>query len=57
MNRRLIILKTILWAFVGMLTVMTSVRFLNGLGATTNLNDAAPWGLWIAFAARPESVP
>ncbi|AFM41656.1 polysulfide reductase [Desulfosporosinus acidiphilus SJ4] len=25
------------------------VRFIFGLGATTNLNDQWPWGLWIAF--------
>jgi Ni/Fe-hydrogenase subunit HybB-like protein len=24
-------------------------RFLYGLGATTNLTDATPWGLWIGF--------
>jgi Ni/Fe-hydrogenase subunit HybB-like protein len=24
-------------------------RFLFGLGATTNLNDGYPWGLWISF--------
>lgn len=25
------------------------VRFVFGLGATTNLNDTFPWGLWISF--------
>jgi Ni/Fe-hydrogenase subunit HybB-like protein len=25
------------------------VRFTQGLGAVTNLSDAAPWGLWIGF--------
>ena len=25
------------------------VRFLNGMGATTNLSDAYPWGLWIVY--------
>jgi Polysulphide reductase len=25
------------------------VRFVSGLGATTNLNDQWPWGLWISF--------
>ena len=25
------------------------VRFIFGLGATTNLNDVYPWGLWISF--------
>ncbi len=27
----------------------TVVRFVRGLGASTNLNDAFPWGLWIGF--------
>lgn len=27
----------------------TYVRFFHGLGASTNLNDAFPWGLWIGF--------
>jgi len=27
----------------------TFVRFFRGLGASTNLNDAFPWGLWIGF--------
>ncbi|MCM2357849.1 MAG: polysulfide reductase NrfD, partial [Geobacteraceae bacterium] len=26
-----------------------AVRFVFGLGATTNLNDTYPWGLWISF--------
>jgi Ni/Fe-hydrogenase subunit HybB-like protein len=25
------------------------VRFVKGIGATTNLNDGYPWGLWIAY--------
>jgi Ni/Fe-hydrogenase subunit HybB-like protein len=49
MSRRLIILKTILWAFVGALAALSVARFWHGLGATTNLNDASPWGLWIAL--------
>ncbi|UCG87129.1 MAG: Ni/Fe-hydrogenase cytochrome b subunit [Gemmatimonadota bacterium] len=49
MNRRLLILKTALWALVGVLAVVTVARFVNGLGAVTNLSDAAPWGLWIGF--------
>lgn len=28
---------------------VTVVRFTRGLGATTNLSDAFPWGLWIGF--------
>jgi c(7)-type cytochrome triheme protein len=27
----------------------TYVRFVRGLGASTNLSDAFPWGLWIGF--------
>ena len=49
MTNRLSVLKTILWASVGVLAVVTVVRFTRGLGAVTNLSDAAPWGLWIAF--------
>ncbi len=29
--------------------VVTVLRFTQGLGATTNLSDAFPWGLWIGF--------
>lgn len=25
------------------------IRYLNGLGATTNLSDGRAWGLWISF--------
>ena len=25
------------------------LRFFHGLGASTNLNDRFPWGLWIGF--------
>src|SRR5512133_369744 len=27
----------------------TIIRFTQGLGATTNLSDAFPWGIWIGF--------
>src|SRR5271157_530765 len=27
----------------------TIVRFARGLGASTNLSDAFPWGLWVGF--------
>jgi Ni/Fe-hydrogenase subunit HybB-like protein len=29
--------------------VASLARFIFGLGATTNLNDTYPWGLWISF--------
>ena len=25
------------------------LRYINGLGATTNLSDGRPWGFWISF--------
>ena len=27
----------------------TVIRFTRGLGASTNLNDQFPWGIWISF--------
>ena len=35
-------------AWIGGL-IATIVRFTSGLGASTNLSDAYPWGLWIGF--------
>ncbi len=29
--------------------ILTVIRFTKGLGATTNLSDYNPWGLWIGF--------
>jgi Ni/Fe-hydrogenase subunit HybB-like protein len=29
--------------------ILGIIRLVQGLGATTNLNDGYPWGLWIAF--------
>ncbi len=49
MTDRLTALKTVLWTLVGVLAAVTVVRFTHGLGAVTNLSDAAPWGLWIGF--------
>jgi len=41
--------KTILWAIVGLGISVGITRFVFGLGATTNLTDLIPWGLWIGF--------
>lgn len=41
--------KSILWAIMGVWAVVTVARFANGLGATSALTDAVPWGFWIAF--------
>ncbi|GFE61790.1 NrfD/PsrC family molybdoenzyme membrane anchor subunit [Geobacter sp. AOG2] len=42
--------------FIKLMIVLTGIgavaamaRFVFGLGATTNLNDMYPWGLWISF--------
>jgi Ni/Fe-hydrogenase subunit HybB-like protein len=42
-------LKDILWIFVLFGLVAGIFRFWFGLGATTNLSDAVPWGLWKVF--------
>ncbi len=49
LDRRLAVLKTVLWGLVGVLAAVTFVRFTRGLGAVTNLSDGTPWGLWIGF--------
>ncbi|MGD8439176.1 MAG: hypothetical protein PVG53_01475 [Holophagae bacterium] len=41
--------KTVLWALVGAALVALAARFATGLGATTNLDDLTPWGLWIGL--------
>ncbi len=48
------VLKFTFWKVVGVIIVAaglyaTYVRFGEGLGASTNLSDAFPWGLWIGF--------
>ncbi len=40
--------KLMFW-LVGVGFVAAIIRFVLGLGATTNLNDTYPWGLWVAF--------
>ncbi len=42
------------WRLIGWLCVVAGlyaayVRFTQGLGAATNLNDDFPWGLWVGF--------
>jgi Ni/Fe-hydrogenase subunit HybB-like protein len=49
MTDRKIALKSFLWLLVGILITVSLARFIRGLGATTNLSDSTPWGLWIAF--------
>lgn len=46
MNSRLRLVKDLLW-FVALFGLVAGVfRIWFGLGATTNLSDAMPWGLW-----------
>lgn len=42
-------LKFALWAVAGLAAAAAVARFLYGLGPTTNLSDATPWGIWIGF--------
>ena len=42
-------LKFILWMVAGLAAAVAAARFLFGLGATTHLSDATPWGIWIGF--------
>ncbi|BCR05635.1 formate dehydrogenase [Desulfuromonas versatilis] len=39
----------LMFALVVVGVAASLVRFVFGLGATTNLNDTYPWGLWISF--------
>src|SRR6478672_547533 len=41
---RIIFLAIMALGFYG-----TAIRFVQGLGASTNLNDQFPWGIWIGF--------
>lgn len=41
--------RMILWALVGLGLISMAARLFLGLGATTNLSDGYPWGLWISF--------
>ena len=48
------LLKPTFWKVVSVIIVTmglisTYLRFSQGLGATTNLKDSVPWGLWIGF--------
>ena len=48
-NFKLTFWKSVLAAVLLAGFVATLLRFTEGLGATTNLSDAFPWGLWIGF--------
>jgi Ni/Fe-hydrogenase subunit HybB-like protein len=42
-------LKFVLWLGVGLALSAAVARLAFGLGATTNLGDSTPWGLWVGF--------
>jgi Ni/Fe-hydrogenase subunit HybB-like protein len=42
-------LRVILYVILALGIISGAVRLFLGLGATTNLSDAYPWGLWISF--------
>src|SRR5512138_867678 len=41
--------KLIFLAIMAVGAYGTYVRFFHGLGASTNLNDQFPWGIWVGF--------
>ena len=46
---RLTFWTTVFWMIIAAGLVSTFIRFTQGLGASTNLSDQFPWGLWIGF--------
>ena len=48
-KRRFPIGTTILLGLTAIGLVVGIIRFIQGMGATTNLTDLYPWGLWISF--------
>jgi Ni/Fe-hydrogenase subunit HybB-like protein len=48
-SRKLRTVKGVLWLVLGVTATVAIARFLGGLGATTNLSDGTPWGLWVGF--------
>jgi Ni/Fe-hydrogenase subunit HybB-like protein len=42
-------LKLALWTVLGLAAAVAVVRFLYGMGSTTNLSDVNPWGVWVGF--------
>ena len=42
-------LKLVLWTLLGLAASVAVTRYLLGMGASTNLSDANPWGVWVGF--------
>jgi Ni/Fe-hydrogenase subunit HybB-like protein len=49
MKMKLTFWKLVLFALLALGFYSTVVRFTEGLGRSTNLNDQFPWGIWIGF--------
>lgn len=49
LKTRLTFWSTTFWLVIATGVVATVIRFGWGLGASTNLSDRFPWGLWIGF--------
>ncbi|MCZ2077823.1 MAG: Ni/Fe-hydrogenase cytochrome b subunit [Bryobacteraceae bacterium] len=41
--------RTVFWFIMAAAVYATYVRFVDGLGSSTNLSDEFPWGIWIGF--------
>ena len=39
----------ITWFILGLGLILTVIRFTQGIGSITNLDDNQPWGMWIGF--------
>src|SRR5690349_8802408 len=49
MKFRITFWKLVFFAIMAVGFYGTALRFVKGLGASTNLNDQCPWGIWIGF--------
>ncbi len=49
LSKRFTFWKTVFYILIALGLYSTYVRFFHGLGASTNLSDQFPWGLWIGF--------
>ena len=49
MKLRITFWRAVFFVILGAGLVATWVRFTRGLGASTNLSDQFPWGLWVGF--------
>ncbi len=48
-HNRIFVFKGFLWSLVGLAAAVAFIRFAYGLGVSTALSDATPWGIWIGF--------